>query len=694
MIGIIAEDSAPAATSWKIGSGSRKAARNVSTSVSGSVLTISRKRIQPRTRETRKAPETMRPARASARVVVTWRDRRSDGPRPRGPRMGVAVGRAEPGRRDVRVDLRRREALVAEQLLDDAQVGAAVEQVGRERVAERVRRDAVRQPGPATEQVEAVAQPADAERAAAVVQEDLGRASPRRRRAAPGLDEDGPAVLEVRLERLARRPAEQPDPLLAALAEDADLAAPQLQRAEIRRRQLADPETGRVGRLDERPVAEREGGRQRRVAASPPAGRGELLVDDREEPLDLVDLEDARQPARQARRRDRAPRIAGSEAVARRVAMERPDRGEALGRRAAGAARAEVGEVRPEVGSGRAAASRRRAASSQSRYAPTAVSYDRRVFGEASRAARPRRNRASAGWDAAAPLTRPERSRSVASAASPRVEPPRLPPRPPLRPPPRPAAAAPRAAAPRRPGERLRIRRPAREARPDEVLALGQRHVRAALQADPGLALPGDRPVVGVVERPDRLEVRRVVALGVVRAPPEDVAGPPRATGDEVAVVVLRAGDLERQRIGRRRTLLLDVVAVRVARAADERPEPAALADERPLAALRADLALAGLGRGPRRRAAAATPCARGTASRRGTGRSGRAGSPSGGPREQTSSVGSVVKSARRVARGASRRPGRGAGRRTRAAAAPTSRSPRAISSSSSSIRAVNARST
>ena len=63
---------------------------------------------------------------------------------------------------------------MAEQLLDDPQVGAAVEQVRREGVAERVRRHAVGQAGPAAQEVEPVAQAADAERRAAVVQEDLG----------------------------------------------------------------------------------------------------------------------------------------------------------------------------------------------------------------------------------------------------------------------------------------------------------------------------------------------------------------------------------------------------------------------------------------------------------------------------------------------------------------------------------------
>ena len=53
--------------------------------------------------------------------------------------MGVAVGRLKAARRDVRIDLRRREARVAEQLLHDPKVRAAVEQVGRERVAQRVR---------------------------------------------------------------------------------------------------------------------------------------------------------------------------------------------------------------------------------------------------------------------------------------------------------------------------------------------------------------------------------------------------------------------------------------------------------------------------------------------------------------------------------------------------------------------------
>jgi hypothetical protein len=44
----------------------------------------------------------------------------------------LAVDRLETARRDVRIDLRRRQALVTEELLDDPQVRAAVEQVGGE----------------------------------------------------------------------------------------------------------------------------------------------------------------------------------------------------------------------------------------------------------------------------------------------------------------------------------------------------------------------------------------------------------------------------------------------------------------------------------------------------------------------------------------------------------------------------------
>ena len=191
------------------------------------------------------------------------------------PRVRLPIGRPEPRRRHVGVDLRRREALVTEQLLDDAQVRAAVEQVRRERVAQGVGRDAVRQARAPAQPVQPVAQAADAERLAVVVEEDLGRraASPDR-----SSQERRPAVLEVGGHRGPGRAPEQPDPLLASLAEDANLTASQVERAEVRLGQLADPQARGVGRLDEGPVAQRQGGRQgdpvgRTRAARPWRGR-------------------------------------------------------------------------------------------------------------------------------------------------------------------------------------------------------------------------------------------------------------------------------------------------------------------------------------------------------------------------------------------------------------------------------------
>src|SRR4029077_18835776 len=78
---------------------------------------------------------------------------------------------------------------------------------------------------------------------------------------------------------------------------------------------------------------------------------------------------------------------------------------------------------------------------------------------------------------------------------------------------------------------------------------------------------------------------------------PEDVPGPSRATRHQVTILVLGADHLERERWRRRRTVLLDELAVGIARAADERSEAPALARERPQAALGADLARARLRR-------------------------------------------------------------------------------------------------
>ena len=69
--------------------------------------------------------------------------------------MGVAVGISQAARRDMRVDLRRREVLMAQQFLDDTEVRPTVQQVRGERVAEGVRRDTFRQSGRPTQAVQA-----------------------------------------------------------------------------------------------------------------------------------------------------------------------------------------------------------------------------------------------------------------------------------------------------------------------------------------------------------------------------------------------------------------------------------------------------------------------------------------------------------------------------------------------------------
>src|SRR3954447_5956569 len=141
--------------------------------------------------------------------------------------MGLPICSLEAPGRDVRVDLGRREVLVAEQLLDDAEVGAAVEQVRRERVAERRRRAARGKPGTPAQAVEPIPQAADAQGPTHVVQEDLDRW--RILRAMAPLEEDRAAVLEVRGEGCPCRSPEEADPLLATLPDHPDLPSAEIE---------------------------------------------------------------------------------------------------------------------------------------------------------------------------------------------------------------------------------------------------------------------------------------------------------------------------------------------------------------------------------------------------------------------------------------------------------------------------------
>ena len=120
---------------------------------------------------------------------------------------------------------------MAQQLLDDPQVRAALEQVGREEwrsVCGLTPSGRPARAGSRSSRHRRPRTPSGAPwwlRKTAVGAVDAGRVA---RRASTG-----PRLVEVRLERLARRPAEQPDALLAALAEHPQLAAAQVERAEV-----------------------------------------------------------------------------------------------------------------------------------------------------------------------------------------------------------------------------------------------------------------------------------------------------------------------------------------------------------------------------------------------------------------------------------------------------------------------------
>src|SRR5947207_2530714 len=136
--------------------------------------------------------------------------------------MGSLVRGAQSRRRDMGIDLCRRQALVAQQLLNDPQVGAPVEQMRGEAVAKRVRRDAEREAGPRPQPIESEPDPPHSQRAPSMVDEDLGRNGGRSgaatRSRATG-EERGATGREVCLDRQPGWPSEESDPLLAALAD-------------------------------------------------------------------------------------------------------------------------------------------------------------------------------------------------------------------------------------------------------------------------------------------------------------------------------------------------------------------------------------------------------------------------------------------------------------------------------------------
>src|SRR5262245_38023437 len=178
-------------------------------------------------------------------TLPRWRTERIVVPRISSTRVGLVVRLHETAEVDVGVALRRREARVAEELLDGAQVRARAEEMRRERVTERVRR---RLRHAAARHDVSLHQARDApagQAAAAHVPED----GPVRRRLT-GLG----ARAAIRRERAQRRPADRDDALLPPLAEHADEAALRVDVLPVEAGELADAEPGRVEHLEDRAV--------------------------------------------------------------------------------------------------------------------------------------------------------------------------------------------------------------------------------------------------------------------------------------------------------------------------------------------------------------------------------------------------------------------------------------------------------
>jgi len=137
--------------------------------------------------------------------------------------VGLVVDLAPAAVGDVRVQLGGGEVGMAEHLLDAAQVGAALQKVGREGVAEEMRGDALRlQPGLGREAAEDEEGARSGQRATLRVEKELGTVA---------AVEVGAAAREVAAESLHGLAADGDDPLLVALPDAADEASVEVDAA-------------------------------------------------------------------------------------------------------------------------------------------------------------------------------------------------------------------------------------------------------------------------------------------------------------------------------------------------------------------------------------------------------------------------------------------------------------------------------
>lgn len=167
------------------------------------------------------------------------------------PRMCPIVYGAEAIDGDVRVDLRGREGSVTEQLLDDSEVGAPFEQMGRRGMPEPVRsevgctgnsRQYVVNDGAGLALVESGAAPTE-----------------QQRRTGRGCGQGRSTRVNPHVQRAIGRGTERYDALLVTLAEYAQDQPSPIDIVDVEAAELADSDTGRVEQLDDQPVPHRDG---------------------------------------------------------------------------------------------------------------------------------------------------------------------------------------------------------------------------------------------------------------------------------------------------------------------------------------------------------------------------------------------------------------------------------------------------
>ena len=208
--------------------------------------------------------------------------------------MALCIGGLEPRGLYPSVDLGRRDGSVPEKLLDRTQVGPALEQVRRERMAQRMRvrrrpaprRDASRRAGGAARRTSTAAARTSRGTARGVVVAVLERRA---------------GALEVARDRAQRRLADRHEAGLRPLALDAQLLAVEVDGRRVERRR-APPRAGRSRRR-----ARRGRGRAARAASTRGCGRAAAAISS--------GARTPRQVARALRRRDQVGRVLRHHAV-------------------------------------------------------------------------------------------------------------------------------------------------------------------------------------------------------------------------------------------------------------------------------------------------------------------------------------------------------------------------------------------